>query len=228
MEFRTEEFSKMMYRVESIPDTDSLFKRFKELEAYGTFGLELPIGVNRVKVFRFVALLYDKHSPYLMIKDLGVRRINVADFVGFKKDKKGFIGAYLDILLWRNENVNKMALEYCRIQKSVNYTKIRMREDWLYQSYREVAGYTNPLDRSRAYKQLTDMEEDLEASINEFLNEDNNIVLVKLLLESIEKDRISIKPEVIAKSIKGKIAPLGEFTPYKDKKNEFTASEESV
>jgi len=226
MDFRPEEFSKMMYQVDTLTDSDNILKRFPELNAYNIFSKQLK-GLNRTKIFKFIALLYDRHSPYLSIKDVSTRRIKVAEFCGFTKVKTTFSDDYLDVVTWKNATVNEMVIEYCRMTKSVNYTKIRIREDWLYQSYREVAGYTNPLDRQRAYKQLTDMEEDLESAINDFLSEDNNSLLVKLLLENIEKDRLTIRPESIAINIKEGKAPLAEFSLHDMvKRDGFSVSEE--
>lgn len=216
MELRAEDFEKLYIRVDLLGERESVLETFPQLKSIKLFNTEFDQNLSYVKVFKFIVYLYDRHSPFRNIKDIGLRRVEVADYVSFNKETGKFLPQYMDIILWKNDKVNAMAIEYCRLQKSIVFSKLCMREDWLYKQYEEIStlNYEKTADRKRAYDQLNDMEKDLESIINEFVNEDNSYPMRKKVLEFIEEERIVIRPETVAKNIKQKKPPLGTYSPY--------------
>lgn len=216
MEFKTEDFDKLFIRVDLLTKNEDPLDVFPKLQNYKKLNVILDQDLDYNRVFRFVVYLYDKNSPFRNIKDIGLRRVEAAEFVGFNKSGNGFIPQYMDIITWKNDVVNAMAVEYCRMQKSITFSKMCMREEWLYRQYEDIGGvvYEKASDKANAYKQLGTMENDLENMIQDFLNEDNTYTMQVKVMEFIEEERIVVKPETIASNIKKKRPPLGVYSVY--------------
>jgi len=198
LKFHQKEFSQMMYNPTKVPEDKSIFEYYKELSKYKIFRLDPGKGIDNEKLMFFIICMYDKNSPYRKkFPDIIKRKIEVALDCGFEIDNNGnFTAPVRDFLEGRNEIVNRKIVEYVRRHRNFKYSYIVMIETGYYKLMLDILGG----DISKI-KEARNIQAELEETILEFLNEDNNPELLDEFLRYMENERIKLRPEDIAQML---------------------------
>lgn len=204
MEFSPDDFKRMMFNVyEASPDLD-FTETFPELRLYDAFkknltvdGLTKPVDKN--KIIRYIAYVYDKNSPYrIKYKETGQRKVVAILDAGFELQGNTFPEYIEDILYDRNHKVVDMVVAFLQLHYDTTYRHLVLLETMYEKKLKEVLlgggkDKVSELDAIRA---------SIEATKKELLQEEQNRGLVKSLYKAINSDKLEMAPEDIALKLK--------------------------
>lgn len=204
-QFVDKEFSQMMYSPVRVIDGESLLKFYKELGKNRTFRLDPGEGINNDMIMQYILCMYDKNSPYRKkYSDVLKRKIEVAHDVGFVDIGGGIFEPPIeDMLKGRNIIVNRKIVEYVRLHRNFKYAFLVSIEASYYTIMQDIMG--------GATKQIGDarnIQAELEDTLMEILNQDNNPYLKDEILRYMEDERLQLRPEDIAKKIQNGETPI--------------------
>ena len=195
----------MMYNPARVPEGESVLKYYKDLGKIRSFKLDPGEGINNNLLMKYILLMYDKNSPYRKkYSDALKRKIEIAHDVGFTDIGGGiFEPPVEDFLKGRNRIVNTKIVEYVRLHRNFKYAFLVSIETSYYTMMIDVMG--------GATKQVSDMKSiqtELEDTLLEILNQDNNPYLKEEILRYMEDERLQLRPEDIAKKLQAGEAPI--------------------
>ena len=195
----------MMFDPTRIPEGETVLKYFKELGKHRAFKLDPGEGIDNNKIMQYVLLIYDKNSPYRKkYSDVLKRKIEVAHDIGFEDIGGGvFTPPVEDFLKGRNRIVNYKIVEYVRLHRNFKYAFLVSIETSYYTIMLDIMG--------GATKQIGDarnIQAELEDTLMEILNEDNNPYLRDEILRYMEDERLELRPEDIAKKMQNGEVPI--------------------
>lgn len=204
-QFNDKEFSQMMYNPMRIPEGSSVLKFYKDLNKVRAFKLDPGPGIDNDKLMQFVFCMYDKNSPYRKkFPDVLKRKIEVAHDVGFEGIGGGqFESPIEDLLKGRNEIVNRKVVEYVRLHRNFKYAFLVSIEASYYNIMVDIMG--------GATKQINDarnIQTELEDTLMEIMNQDNNPYLKDEILRYMEDERLRLRPEDMAKKMQEGETPI--------------------
>lgn len=194
-QFIDREFSGMMFNPVKVTDTASVFKTYPELKKYKIFQKSPGETIDNNLVMLWIICMYDKNTPYRQkYKDVLQRKIEAAHDVGFNTTGTGiFEDPIEDFMKGKNPIVNAKIVEFVRIHRSFKYAYLVSIENLYYNIMLEVMeGGTKRL------KELKEIQTDLEDTLTEMLNEDNNPHVKETVLRYMEDERLLLRPEDIA------------------------------
>jgi len=196
LQFHPKEFTQLRYNVDKIPEGTTVLQFFKELAKIKEFKASAGDGINNDLVNRYVILMYDSKSPYRSkYHDVLKRKIEIVHDLGFGTIEGGnFEGPIEDMLRGKNEVVNKKIIQYVRMHRSFKYSYLVAIESSYYNLMLEIIG--GDTKKLNVAKELRD---DLEGSLLELLNQDDNPYLKDEILRYMEDDRLALRPEDYAK-----------------------------
>lgn len=204
-QFNEREFSQMMYNPLRIPEGESILKFYKELAKVRAFKLDPGEGVDNNKLMQYIFCMYDKNSPYRKkYSDALKRKIEIAHDIEFQEEGGGvFISPVEDLLKGKNRIVNQKIVEYVRLHRNFKYAFLVSIEASYYTMMVEVMG--------GSVKQVSDMKGiqiELEDTMLDILNQDNNPYLKEEILRYMEDERLQLRPEDIAKKLQAGETPI--------------------
>jgi hypothetical protein len=161
------------------------------------------IKIDRNKIIKYVALAYDKHSPFVKkYKEPNVRKYHAMVEAGYTIVGKKFERHIEDIVSNSNTKVADMVVCYLKMHNNLQYAHLIMMENLYYNKQKEI--YLNQQSSSLRVKELEDIKTNYENAQRELLAQDTDAKLLKSLYHSIIKDKLGLAPEDIAKSLKEK------------------------
>jgi len=204
-QFNDKEFAQMMFSPVRIPEGTSVLKYYKELGKYRAFKLDPGEGIDHDKLMQYIFCMYDKNSPYRRkYSDVLKRKIEVAHDVEFEDVGGGvFTPPIEDMMKGRNRVVNYKIVEYVRLHRNFKYAFLVSIETSYYTIMLDIMG--------GATKQISDarnIQTELEDTLMEILNQDNNPYLRDEILRYMEDERLELRPEDIAKKIQNGESPI--------------------
>jgi hypothetical protein len=204
-QFHPKEFTQLRYNVEKIPEGTTVLQFFKELAKIREFKASAGEAIDNDKVNRYVILMYDSKSPYRSkYHDVLKRKIEIVHDLAFKTlDDGSFESPVEDMLRGKNEIVNKKIVQFVRMHRSFKYSYLVAIESSYYNLMLEIIG--GDTKKLSVAKELRD---DLESSLLELLNMDNNPYMKDDMLRYIEEERLALRPEDIAKKIQNGEPPI--------------------
>jgi hypothetical protein len=194
-QFNDREFKEMIFNPAKVPDDVSVFKVYPELKKYKIFQKSPGETIDNNLVMLWIMCMYDKRTPYrLKYKDVLQRKIEAAHDVGFKTTDKGiFEDPVEDFMKCKNPIVNAKIVEFVRMHRSFKYSYLVAIENSYYTIILEVmSGVT------KRTSELKGIQEDLENTLIEMLNEDNNPYIKGAVLRYMEDERLQLRPESVA------------------------------
>lgn len=205
LQFHPREFQNMRYNVEKVPEGTSVTQFYKELAKIREFKTSAGEGIDNDKVNRYVLLLYDQKSPYrAKYHDILKRKIEVAHDLAFKTlDDGNFESPIEDMLRGKNTIINKKIVQFVRMHRSFKYSYLVSMESAYYNLMLEIIG-----GETRNIGKAKEMRNDLEESLLEILNQDNNPFLKDEVLRYIEDERLELRPEDIARKSQNGEKPI--------------------
>jgi hypothetical protein len=194
-QFNDKEFSGMMYNPIRIPEGENILKFYKDLNRVRAFKLDPGEGIDNNKLMQYIFCMYDKNSPYRKkYSDVLKRKIEVAHEVGFEDIGGGiFESPVEDMLKGKNRVVNSKIVEYVRLHRNFKYAFLVSIEASYYNIMLDIMG--------GATKQIGDarnIQTELEETLMEIINQDNNPYLKDEILRYMEDERLELRPEDIA------------------------------
>jgi hypothetical protein len=197
LNFEKQDFDKLLYRVHEMPDNADPNKYFASLSQYHEFKMKKVPLARFNQIFRWVVYMYDMKSPFRnLILDATKRKIEIAKYVKLIINPNELDPLVRDLLIGKSKEVNRMVVAYCRIQKSSRYSLTVGLENKFYNDLEKTMGGENTRNP------IAQTQRELEESVLEFLNQDNNPFVAETLFQYIEEERIdNYKPEGIATSL---------------------------
>ena len=194
-QFTDIEYRGMMFSPAKVPEKTSVFKIFPELKKYSVFKKSPGPELNNDLVMLYIMCMYDKSTPYRgKYTDVLKRKIEIAHDVGFAMDEKGiFTEPVEDMLKGNNKVVNRKVVEFIRIHRSFKYTYLVTIETSYYNVMLEVME-----GATKRIPDLKGIQEELEETMVELMNEDDNPYIRDAVLRYMEEDRLQLRPEDIA------------------------------
>jgi hypothetical protein len=195
-QFSEIEFRQMMFNPAKVPDDTPILKVYKELVRHPIFKKSPGPGLNNDRVLRYILCMYDKYTPYRSkFPDVLKRKIEIAHDVGFLTIEGGiFEEPVEDFLKGKNRMVNQKIVEYIRMHRNFKYTFLVGIENSYYNIMLEVMR-----GNTKRIADLRDIQQELEATMIEMLNEDDNPYMREAVLRYIEEERLRLRPEDVAK-----------------------------
>lgn len=195
----------MMYNPLRIPGGESVLRFYKDLAKIRAFKLDPGEGIDNNKLMQYIFCMYDKNSPYRKkYSDALKRKIEIAHDVEFQEEGGGiFVSPVEDLLKGKNRIVNQKIVEYVRLHRNFKYAFLVSIEASYYTMMVEVMG--------GSVKQVSDMKGiqlELEDTMLDILNQDNNPYLKEEILRYMEDERLQLRPEDIAKKLQAGETPI--------------------
>jgi len=204
-QFHPKEFQGMMYNPERVPEGTDILKFYKEFAKVKEFRLDPGEGIDNNKVMIYVLCMYDKSSPYRKkYTDVLKRKIEVAHDCSFEMIEGGnFESPVEDFLKGKNEVVNRKIAAYVRLHRNYKYTYLVMMDESYYTLMLEILG-----GDTKRIKDAKEAQGELEETLLEMLNRDNNPYLKDEILRYMEDERLALRPEDIAKKLQDGEKPV--------------------
>ena len=197
-QFSPVEFKKMVFNPVKVPEKKSVFSVYPELKPYKILKQSPGHGIDNEKVMLYLFCMYDKNTPYrAKYPDILKRKVEVARDVGFDLMEGGIFKEPVEEML-RGENkvVNAKIVEFVRLHKNYKYSYLVSIENSYYNIMLDVIN-----GNTKRISDLKDVQEELEDTILELLNDDDNPSMKKTLLRYMEMERLGLRPEDIALKI---------------------------
>lgn len=204
-QFTNIEFRGMKFNPSKVPEGESVMKIFPELKKYKAFTKSPGKELSNDLVLLYIFCMYDKSTPYRgKYTDVLKRKIEIAHDVGFVLDEKGnFEDPVEDMLKGNNEIVNRKIVEYVRIHRSFKYTYLVTIEASYYNVMLEVMD-----GATKRIPDLRSIQEELENTMVDLMNEDDNPYIRDAVLRYIEEERLQLRPEDIAVKLSNNEQPI--------------------
>lgn len=195
LQFAEREFNGMLFNPIKIMDGVSVFKTFPDLKRYKIFQKSPGSGVDNEMLMLYIFCMYDKNTPYRhKYHDVLRRKVEVAHDVGFVSAAGGkFDPPVEDFMKGKNPVVNEKIVEFVRIHKSFKYAYFVSVESSYYNALLGIMG-----GETKKMAEVKGMQEELEQTMTEMLNDDSNPYLKDQLLRYMEEDRLLLRPEDMA------------------------------
>jgi len=146
-------------------------------------------------VMLYVICMYDKSTPYrAKYPDVLKRKIEIAHDVGFDMSDKGiFSDPIEDMLRGNNSVVNNKIVEFVRLLRSHKYSYLVTIEASYYNVMLQVME-----GETKRIADLRSMQQELEDTMVDLLNEDDNPFIKDAVLRYMEEERLALRPEDVA------------------------------
>jgi hypothetical protein len=201
MEFTPNDFKRLMFDFYNADMSKPFISQFPELEFYKEFTGNLPPGIERNRIIKWIAYVYDKGSPYRdAYKNIFDRKVVAMIDVGYEANAKGeFDKDIEDIIQSKNHKVTDMVIAYIKLHCEADYTHLVLMETLYFQNARAVliGNDKKVSELEAAYKSYSD-------AINKVRMNDQDRGLAKSLFRNLNKDKILLQPEDIALSLREK------------------------
>jgi len=198
LQFSNIEFKRMAFNPIKYAGPGSLFKVFPKLSKYKIFKKSPGPDLNNERVMLYIICLYEKNTPYRpKYLDVLQRKIEVAHDVGFEVGKDGLFDDAVEIFMkGGNAIVNAKIVEFVRMHRNFKYSYLVGIENSYYTIMKEImSGNTKRLS------ELKDIQEELEDTMIQLMNDDNNPYIRDTILRYLEEERLGVTPEEIALKI---------------------------
>ena len=195
-QFVDKEFAGMMYSPARVPEGESLFKIYPDLKKYKIFTKSPGPELNNDMVMIWILCMYDKSTPYRgKFRDVLRRKAEIAHDVGFESQPSGiFEDPVEDFMRGNNKIVNEKVVEFVRMHRSFKYAYLVGIENSYYNLLLEVMN-----GNTKRIPDLRGVQEELEETMLQLLNEDDNPYIKDAVLRYVEEERLMLRPEDIAR-----------------------------
>lgn len=204
--YKEEDFDQMLFPVHRLGDGNALTV-FPSLRQYKEFSANAKLPFS--KVFKYIALCYDKGSPLLKIDSITTRKTTAAHMAGFIVNEEGrFEDEVNNMFQGRNIVINLMIIRYCRLMRSRSYMVLMAGNETLAQIIEDLFNYQSSDDKLKdsgdkikLLTQAQDYATRMDKLSVEILSGDNNAHLADTLFVIIdigEEEYIKLTPEDFA------------------------------
>jgi hypothetical protein len=195
-QFSEIEFRQMMFNPAKVPGNALVLRYYKELAKHKIFKKSPGPELENNKIMLYILCMYDKYSPYrTKFPNVLKRKIEIAHDVGFETIEGGIFEEQVETFLkGKNNVVNQKIVEFVRMHRNFKYTFLVGIENSYYNIMNQVIG-----GNTKRIADLREIQQELEATMMEILNEDDNPYMREAVLRYIEEERLLLRPEDMAK-----------------------------
>lgn len=213
MDYHKDDFKGLLIPSYSLQKADEVGEKCVLLKKYDIFFFPLP-ELDLAEIIKFISFCYDEHSPFVRdFEDPRRRKIEAANFIGFDKDEHGsFDIKYSGVFLCINETVNKMIIQYCRLQRNPEFSKLVIFEEAYYQELLLLKNGGEAKTKD-VRANINNFAQDIKNAKKALLLDDENQRLMVELLREVEFEQIELSPEEIAQKIEDNEEVVN-FYPY--------------
>lgn len=224
--YNPSEYSKLRFKV---MDIDILSydpnKSFPEINDYPEFSDPIylsQLGDKFKNVFAYIVLCYDFNSPHVKHNEILIKRKRDAatDAMFTKENSSKFDKFYEDIILCRNDVVNRMIIRFVRILRVSDWSTLVAYEEKLNQQLQKLldnTGVLEPNDEKTIIASTKTLRQEIAELRSNILQGDTTESLKVSLYDTIETEELDLSPEDIARRHTLKENPKV-FNPYKENK----------
>ena len=204
-QFVDKEFTGMMYNPVRVPEGTSILKFYKDLSKVRVFKLTPGEGIDNNKLMQYILCMYDKNSPYRKkYSDVLKRKVEIAHDVEFKDVGGGnFESPVEDMLKGKNRVVNRKIVEYVRLHRNYKYAFLVSIEASYFTLMVDIMG-----GATKSISDARSIQIELEDTMMEIINQDNNPYLRDEILRYMEDERLKLRPEDMAKKHQNGETPI--------------------
>jgi hypothetical protein len=182
----------------------------EKLSVYGEFNRD-DFGVDKVKLFRYIILVYDLNSPmrthYI---DLWERKRAVAILVGFKTTKGGkFSSDEEAIFVGENMAVNEAITKYVMLHGIPEYTALIAFQTGL---HFEMLKVQKGVISQAITKNINLLKDNIRSLTDYLFGGDESLNVRRMLYATVEKDRFPLPDDVVRRINSGDM--LDDYNPY--------------
>jgi len=199
------------------PESSGFVKEFEDL--HPDFKEDLFLGrTSRNSVFRFIVLMYDIESPYVIkYKDITTRRMQVARNCQFPKNGVEYDPEAERLVLGKNPRINKVALRYMFLQNDIEFLQYQSYQIMLYKQLKNTldANYDDPSKYTKLKTSIDELSAELKKMQVIIFHGDESKDMKRSLYDFASKINLDFRPEHRAKRIENGEKAVDE-SPYPD------------
>jgi len=157
------------------------------------------------KVFRFIIFMYDMRSEMRqMYPDWQDRKVKCAALAGWDVDRNGrFQDSVMEMLEGENEEVNDMIAKFCLLFPSPYYSAYISMWELLAKEVRTSFDNKNEsADITKIRGNIKELTKQIDEYSEKIFGGDRTIGLKDSLYKTVDKARLRLRPEIIARDIK--------------------------
>ncbi|MBN2661573.1 MAG: hypothetical protein JXR54_09930 [Tannerellaceae bacterium] len=191
------------------PDSSDFVKNFEDLHPDFKEDLYLE-KTSRNSVFRYIVLMYDTESPYVIkYKDITTRRMQAARNCNFPRSGVEYQSEVERLVLGKNSRVNKMALRYMFLQSDIDFLQYQSYQIMYYKQLKNTidGDYDDPSKYTKLKANLDSLSGELKKLQTAIFHGDESKDMKKALYDFASKINLDFRPEHRASRVeKGKDA----------------------
>ena len=192
------DYTKMMLRVDQVPEGVNLLEAFPRLKNYTEFIPEFP---HLDKVIRYIVLCYDIGSPLQALDNLGQKKAEAAVAAGFPYKNEQFPIPVVDMMDGKVLEINLMIIRYCRMQQSRLYMLIVSGNEAFHEAAKNLIEGGDAIDALKDTKTKMEIFEKVKSSAasldqmsRDFVSNDISINMQKTLYTVVyHSDEVKLK-----------------------------------
>jgi len=191
-----------------VPSDSDIFIEHPILKKYKIFSKRIK-GIDQQKLMKWIMCVYDQGSPYReKYSNVSKRKTEAARDIGFQLTDGGLFEENVEgFMKGLNATVNAKVVEFVRRHRSFKFSYLTALESSYYKIMEEVES-----GNVVRIKELRSMQEEMESTMIEILNQDDSHIMSDTVLRYIEEERLSLRPEEVALKLSKGEVPI----PYKE------------
>ena len=196
-------FKGLMYDVFTLEKSGSITKRYPELEVYPEFNPKLylemkPLDFN--DLMKYVVAVYDKKGLRVYEENVSKRKKIAANMVGWRQNADGGYPLKIEAILTnKNGLVNALIIRYLKLMRSVEYSSLVAFEE---QYFNMISKMIQEDISKQDHEAFVKVEESLNRRVLDFCSGDYAKGLHNSIYESIELEKLGLRPEDIARKLR--------------------------
>jgi hypothetical protein len=183
-----------------------------KLAKFNEFKVNVTV-MSKRHICQYIVLMYDKNNDEIRAEYpfYPQRKLEIAKAVGLIPPKGKTPKKVEDMLIGRNEDVNKMIVRYLTLFN--NPDLLMLASMYSISLHLHVQSYSPDFDKNTISNLEKVQKNIMELTENIFGGKDET-ELRQELYKSIEEQSLGIRPEEVAEALQKGEKPLGDYTPY--------------
>jgi len=199
---------------DNLKGVQTRYPDLKTLPSWQKIWTVFNANVNRVGIVKYIFMMYQEKSPLLAISNLIERKATAARLAGLETVNGDFREYYKVMMAGDNLVINRMILDFCRLQKNPDFSEYVVYEEIFYRQMGITLNSTKPDDVAKAISNISTVKSKMSALKKTFLFSDDTKGLLRSFMEEASAESIKLRREDIAEALEEGIDPLQGYTPY--------------
>lgn len=178
--------------------------------------------VDKRVLYTYIAITYDVNGLVKEVPELWRRKREAAITSGFKRKRNGkFEPVYEKIILGGFPEINTAIARYTARQNNPKWTALISLSE-LMERYQKMIfdPATNPSELRNLHDAINKIQANIDVYLNEMFGKTESIEVIEALYADIEKKRVELRNEDIARKLSKDEDPLDGYDPYNEEDEE--------